>query len=136
MRITVRPDSPVPIYEQIVSQVVFAVAAGDVRAGEEIESVREVAKRLVVNPNTVARAYQELEKAGVLEARRGQKMVIAADGPRRCREQRKEIVRGRVREALREAAAAGLSAADVHQLVDDEWPHLAAGCNGPARTAG
>ncbi len=119
MRITVRPDSPVPIYEQIVSQVVFAVAAGDVRAGEEIESVREVAKRLVVNPNTVARAYQELEKAGVLEARRGQKMVIAADGPRWCREQRKEIVRGRVREALREAAAAGLSAADVHQLVDD-----------------
>jgi GntR family transcriptional regulator len=135
MRITVRPDSPVPIYEQIVSQVVFAVAAGDVRAGEEIESVRELAQRLVVNPNTVARAYQELEKAGVLEARRGQKMVIAADGPRQCREQRKEIVRGRVREALREAAAAGLSAADVHQIVDDEWPQLAAGRNGPARTA-
>jgi GntR family transcriptional regulator len=134
MRIIVRPDSPVPIYEQIVSQVVFAVAAGDLRAGEEIDSVRELAQALVVNPNTVARAYQELEKIGVLEARRGLNMVIAADGPKRCRERRKEIVRGRVLEALREAASAGLSADDVHGIVDDEWPRLAAVRNGQAKS--
>jgi GntR family transcriptional regulator len=134
MRITVRPDSPVPIYEQIVSQVVFAVAAGDVRAGEEIDSVRELAQQLVVNPNTVARAFQELERLGVVEARRGQNMVVAADGPKRCRDRRKEIVRGRVREALREAASAGLSADDVHGIVDDEWPHLATTRNGQTRS--
>ena len=134
MRIIVRPDSSVPIYEQIVSQVVFAVAAGDVRAGEEIDSVRELAQALVVNPNTVARAYQELEKIGVLESRRGLNMVIAADGPKRCRERRKEIVRGRVQEALREAASAGLSADDVHGIVDDEWPRLAAVRNGQTKS--
>ncbi len=134
MRIIVRPDSPVPIYEQIVSQVVFAVAAGDVRAGDEVPSVRELAQQLVFNPNTVARAYQELEKIGVLEPRRGQNMVVAADGPKRCRERRKEIVRGRVREALREAASAGLSADDVHGIVDDEWPRLAAARNGQTKS--
>ena len=134
MRIIVRPDSPVPIYEQIVSQVVFAVAAGDVRAGEEIESVRELAQALVVNPNTVARAFQELEKIGVLEPRRGLNMVVAADGPKRCRERRREIVRDRVREALREAASAGLSADDVHGIVDDEWPRLTAARNGQTKS--
>ncbi len=134
MRITVRPDSPVPIYEQIVSQVVFAVAAGDVRPGEELPSVRELAQQLVLNPNTVARAYQELEKCGVFEPRRGQKMVVAADGPKWCRERRKEIVRGRVREALREAASAGLTADDVHDIVDDEWPLLASSRNGQTKS--
>ena len=134
MRITIRPDSPVPIYEQIVSQVVFAVAAGDLGAGGEIDSVRELAQKLVVTPNTVARAFQELERLGVLESRRGQNMVVAADGPRVCRDRRKEIVRGRVREALREAAAAGLDADDVHQIVDAEWPPLAAGRNGQPKS--
>ena len=134
MPLSVRPDSPVPIYEQIVSQVVFAVAAGDVRAGEEIDSVRELAQKLVVNPNTVARAFQELERLGVVEARRGMNMVVAADGPKKCRERRKEIVRGRVREALREAASAGLSADDVHGIVDDEWPHLAPARNGQTKS--
>ena len=134
MRIIVRPDSSVPIYEQIVSQVVFAVAAGDIRTGDEVLSVRELAQQLVLNPNTVARAYQELEKSGVLEPRRGLKMVVSTDGPKRCRERRKEIVRGRVREALREAASAGLSADDVHGIVDDEWPRLAAARNGQTKS--
>ncbi len=134
MRILVRSDSPVPIYEQIVSQIVFAVAAGDVRAGDEVPSVRELAQQLVVNPNTVARAFQELERLGVVESRRGMNMVVAAEGPKRCRDRRKEIVRGRVREALREAASAGLSADDVHEIVDAEWPHLATTRNGQTKS--
>jgi GntR family transcriptional regulator len=134
MRIIVRPDSPVPIYEQIISQVVFAIAAGDIRTGDELLSVRELAHQLVVNPNTVARAFQELERLGVVDARRGQNMVVAQDGPRRCRERRKEIVRGRLQEALREAASAGLSADDVHGIVDDEWPHLVSTRNGQTKS--
>ncbi len=133
MRIIVRPDSPVPIYEQIVSQVVFAIAAGDIAPGEHVLSVRELSQHLVVNPNTVARAYQELERMGVLESRRGLGMAVAADGPKRCRDRRREIVRGRVREALREAAAAGLSGDDVHQIIDEEWPHLG-GRNGQPKS--
>jgi GntR family transcriptional regulator len=124
MRLNVRPDSPVPIYEQIADQVVFAVAAGDLPVGELIPSVRDLSQQLIVNANTVARAFLELERMGVLESRRGVGMAVTAEGPKRCRERRKEIVRGRVRDALREAAAAGLTHDDVHTLVDDEWPQL------------
>ena len=122
MRLRVSPDSAVPIYEQILSQVVFAVAAGDLPAGGAVPSVRELSQQLIVNANTVARAYQELERLGVVEARRGVGMFVTDAGPKVCRERRKVLVRDRVRETVREAAAAGLTADDLHRLVDDEWP--------------
>ena len=122
MRLRVSPDSAVPIYEQILSQVVFAVAAGDLPAGEAVPSVRELSQQLIVNANTVARAYQELERLGVVEARRGVGMFVTDGGPKVCRDRRKVLVRDRVRETVREAAAAGLSAEELRQLVDDEWP--------------
>ncbi|OWK46732.1 GntR family transcriptional regulator [Fimbriiglobus ruber] len=125
MRLRVLADSTIPIYEQIVSQVVFAIAAGDVSSGELVPSVRDLSQQLLVNPNTVARAFQELERAGILESRRGLGMAVTAEAPKLCAGRRKEIVRGHVRDALRAAAAAGLSAPDVHELVDDEWPRLA-----------
>jgi GntR family transcriptional regulator len=122
MSIRVRPESSVPIYEQIVSQVVFAVAGGDLGPGDLVPSVRDLAAELVINPNTVARAYQELERLGVVETRRGLGMAVTAEAPKRCRDRRKESVRERIREAVREAVAAGLSSDDVQKLVATEWP--------------
>ena len=81
-------------------------------------------------PATGRRAYQELERLGVVEARRGVGMFVTDGGPKVCRERRKVLVRDRVRETVREAAAAGLSAEELRQLVDDEWPRR----NGTART--
>ena len=78
----IQPDSPVPIYEQIVAQVTFAVAAGSLRPGDFIPSVRDLANDLVINPNTVAKAFVELEEQGVVEARRGRGMVIADEARR------------------------------------------------------
>lgn len=132
MRLRLRPESDVPIYEQIVKEVVFAVAAGDVPPGELIPSVRDLAQQLLVNPNTVARAFQELERAGVVEARRGLGMAVTPDAPKLCRTRRQGVVRERLHDALREAAAAGLSPAEVHELVDAEWPG-ASGKNGTAK---
>ena len=134
MRITLENSSNVPLYEQIVAQVVFAIAAGDVTPGDLVPSVRDLSQQLLVNPNTVARSFQELERLGVLESRRGLGMAVTADGPKRARDRRREIVRLRVRDALREAAAAGLTADDVRQIVDDEWPKLA-GRNGHPKSA-
>jgi GntR family transcriptional regulator len=122
VRLRVAPDSSVPIYEQIVAQVVFAVAAGDLPAGEAVPSVRELAAQLIVNANTVTRAYQELERLGVVESRRGVGMFITDGGPNVCRERRRVMVRDRVRETVREAVAAGLDAAELHALIDAEWP--------------
>lgn len=71
-------NSPVPIFEQIVDGVCAAVAAGVHRPGELVPSVRQQAVSLRVNPNTVQRAYEHLERAGVLEGRRGSGMAVTA----------------------------------------------------------
>jgi len=132
MVFAVRPDSTVPIYEQIAAQVVFGVAAGDPPPGELVPSVRDLAQRLVVNPNTVARAYQDLERLGILETKRGRGMEVTEDAPALCEARRREIVRARVRDVLREAAAGGLTAEDVLNLVEEEWAKV----NGRARRRG
>ncbi len=130
MRFNLQSDSPVPIYEQIVNQVVFAVATGDLAVGDMTPSVRDLSQQLIVNANTVARAYQELERAGIVEARRGLGMAVTPAAPDLCRGRRKELMRDRVRETVREAAAAGLTADDLHQLLSDEWTRTAGLANG------
>src|SRR5438128_7486737 len=109
----IQPDSPVPIYEQIVTQVTFAIASGALEPGALIPSVRDLAQRLLVHPNTVARAFQELERRRVVTARRGRGMEVTAEAPALCQVQRQEIIRGRIREALREAASSALPPEEV-----------------------
>ena len=120
MLLDIQPDSPVPIYEQIVAQVTFGIASGATPAGELIPSVRELAQQLLVNPNTVARAFQELERRGVLKARRGLGMEVTPEAPAACRAERRELVRGRIRQALREAASSALEPEEIRKLVEDE----------------
>lgn len=128
----VRPDSQVPIYEQIAVQVLFGVAVGDPPPGELVPSVRDMAEKLIVNPNTVARAYQELERLGVLETKRGLGMQVTAKAPSLCEARRREIIRGRVLDAVRDAATSGLTAEEVHSLVEEGWTRM----NGKARRRG
>jgi len=116
----IHPDSPVPIYEQIVTQLTFGLASGTPEPGSLIPSVRDLASRLVVHPNTVARAFQELERQGIIVSRRGRGMEVTPDAPALCRSLRQEIVRGRIRDALREAVASALPAPEVRRLVDEE----------------
>jgi GntR family transcriptional regulator len=124
MLLKIHTESPIPIYEQIVTQIIFGIASGDLDVGELIPSVRDLAPRLVVNPNTVARAYQELERRGVVTSRRGKGMEVTPEAPALCRSKRQEIIRGRIRDALREAAGSALSAAEIRRLVDEELSHL------------
>src|SRR5262249_25188674 len=114
------PKSQVPIFEQIVAQVIFNIASSGLKVGDLIPSVRDLGMRLTVHPNTVAKAYQELERLGVVEARRGRGMEVTADAPKICQAQRRERVGKRVREALREAVTSGLSAEEIRRLVEDE----------------
>lgn len=82
-RIFVDDASPLPVYAQISEQMLGAVARGDVASGERLPSVRDVAAALALNPNTVNRAYAELERLGVVETRRGRGTFVAAQHPRR-----------------------------------------------------
>ncbi len=130
MLFSIHSDGPVPIYEQIVAQVIYGVAAGSLEAGTFIPSVRELAEQLLVHPNTVARAFQELERAGVVTPRRGRGMEVTAEAPRACLSLRDKLVRERIRQALREAATSALAADDVRRIVDEELTAV----NGRRRT--
>lgn len=120
MLLAIEPASPVPIYEQIVTQVIFGIASGAVAAGDLIPSVRDLAQRLLVHPNTVARAVQELERRGVVTPRRGRGMEVTAEAHSICKGQRQEIIRHRVRDALREAVSSALPAEEIRKLVEEE----------------
>jgi GntR family transcriptional regulator len=120
MLFKIHTDSPIPIYEQIFTQIIFGIASGDLEVGELIPSVRDLAPRLVVNPNTVARAYQELERQGFVTSRRGKGMEVTPEAPALCRARRQEIIRGRIREALREASASALPVEEIRRLVEEE----------------
>ncbi|OIN66842.1 GntR family transcriptional regulator [Exiguobacterium sp. KRL4] len=74
---TVDPKSSLPIYEQLVAQIIRAIARGLLRSGEQMPSVRELASNLLVNPNTVSRAYQELESCNFIVTMRGKGSFIS-----------------------------------------------------------
>ena len=110
-----------PIYAQIVDRVKFAVAAGVLRPGEMVPSVRELSKQLVVNPNTVARAYRDLQAEGLIEPVRGTGLQVTEEAARRCRDERREIVRRRLRAAMDEALRSGMGSAEVEAMIHEEW---------------
>lgn len=75
--ILIQPSSPEPIYRQIAQQLRRLITGGQLVAGEELPSVRDVAGQYAINPMTVSRAYTQLESEGLLERRRGKSMVVA-----------------------------------------------------------
>ena len=74
---TVDPKSPLPIYEQLVTQIIRAIARGVLRWGGQMPSVRDLASTLLVNPNTVSRAYQELESRDFIVTMRGKGSFVS-----------------------------------------------------------
>ena len=117
MHIEIDPKAPTPPSEQIADQVRFAVAGGRVAPGDRLPSVRGLAATALVNPNTVARAYRELEREGTVETRPGSGVFVAAGAPARCRRDTAEVLRERLGRAIEESLAAGLSPDEVEELV-------------------
>lgn len=120
MFLSIDPHNGLAIYDQIVRQLKFAVASGALRKGELVPSVRELARELTVNPNTVARAYRELQGEGVLSPVRGTGMEVADGAERRCRGQRLELIRARLRGVLAEAIHSQLEVDELRSLVEQE----------------
>lgn len=120
MFLQIDPSDGVAIYEQVVRQVKYAVASGVLRPGELVPSVREVARDLAINPNTVARAYRDLQSAEVLRSLRGTGLVVAEGAVGRCRRERIELIRGRLRQVLAEARRGRMSSDELRALLDQE----------------
>ena len=106
----------VPIYLQIVEQIKRSVALGRVKPEEELPSVRQMALDLTINPNTVARAYLELEHQGVIYKRQGQGTFVSAQAVDASRRERQKIVAALMEKAIIEAASSGMTAAELETI--------------------
>lgn len=124
MFFSIDPHDGLAIYDQIVRQVKFAVAGGALRAGELVPSVRELAHDLAVNPNTVARAYRQLQADRVLDTVRGTGLVVTSGAKERCRGERVKLIRGRLRQVLQEAARSQLDLSELRDLIEAELDAL------------
>jgi DNA-binding transcriptional regulator YhcF (GntR family) len=120
MLLHVESGNGLAVYDQIVRQIKFAVADGALRTGELVPSVRELARDLTINPNTVARAYRELQNDGVLETVRGLGLSVSAAARRHCHAERTKLIRVRLRLVLQEALQSGLEIAEIESLMQTE----------------
>src|SRR5687768_17539880 len=117
----IEPASPIPIFQQIADGIRAAVAAGVYRPGDLIPSVRTQALRLVVNPNTVQRAYEQLEREGLIEGRKGTGMVVAADATLAARNGSGDAVRSAFAQGISLGQSAGMSRASIDRTYREAW---------------
>jgi GntR family transcriptional regulator len=96
------------------------VADNALRPGELIPSVRELARELAINPNTVARAFRSLQDDGVLATVRGQGLAVTLTAPERCRQDRVRLIRDRLQQVLLEAKQSRLERQELRALVEQE----------------
>jgi len=115
--IEIDPSQPQPIYDQVATQLKFAIAAGTVRENEMIPSVRDLARQLAINPNTVVRAYRELQDEGILITRRGMGLVVTEHAQAECQKQRKVFFQQRFKMFLNDAARSGLSQTELDDIL-------------------
>src|SRR6187401_2619923 len=109
MQFQIDTTSRTPIYRQLAAQIREAVARGRVLPDDRLPSVRELSRQLVINPNTVARVYTELEREGVLHTRQGLGVFVAQPGSELTRRVRKERLTTLVDELLTAAVHLGFS---------------------------
>ncbi|OYP35008.1 GntR family transcriptional regulator [Rhodopirellula sp. MGV] len=111
-------QSDVAIYLQLVRQVKFAIAAGTLRPGQLLPSVRVLSNQVALNPNTVARAFNQLQSDGVIESLRGRGMIVRDDAVDVCRQERESVLDERIGAVLSEAWNAGLTKKQIKTFVD------------------
>ena len=117
MHIQISASDGVPIYQQIVSQVRYLVAAGRLEAGAELPPIRVLAEQLTVNPNTVARAYLELEHAGIVTKRHGSGTYVSETRTAVSSREKNRILTKRIDALLTEARHLDVSLSDVIGLL-------------------
>ena len=116
--------SGVPVYRQIMDQVLGAMASGRLASGDQLPTVRQLAVDLSINPNTVIRAYRELEIRGFLDTHQGSGTFITAQPVQQDNEERQRKLDGIVSDAIARAGAEGFTAQQVlnrlRELLDDQ----------------
>jgi GntR family transcriptional regulator len=124
VQIHISAHDGVAIYLQIVNQIKYLVAAGRLGPGEELPPIRTLAEQLLINPNTVARAYRELEGVGIVEKRRTAGTYVSEQGCPLARRERIKILSGRVDSLLAEAQQMDVDFDDVVKLMQQRHQAL------------
>ena len=124
MQLHISTKDGVPIYLQIVNQVKYLVAAGRLAPGEEIPPIRALAEQLVINPNTVAKAYHELEREGVVTKRHGSGTFISDNGSPLARRERLRILTQRIDALVTDARHMDVPLDEVIDLLRDRHSNL------------
>lgn len=119
MQLHITTNNGVPIFLQIVNQVKYLVASGRLAHGAELPSIRDLAEQLLINPNTVARAYRELEVAGVVVKRRAAGTFVSDAGSPLARKEKIRILTERIDALLAEARQLGIGLEEVVDLVHE-----------------
>jgi GntR family transcriptional regulator len=119
MRIRIDRASDTPLYRQIVTQVQGQVASGRLQPGARLPSVRNLAVEIRINPNTVARAYRELESAGVLETQGPQGTFVAAGQAAQTLRFREADYRSRLVEAITLAESMGIAEGRAREIFEE-----------------
>jgi GntR family transcriptional regulator len=117
---TINPSSRLPICRQLSQQIREAVARGRLRPEERLPSVRELSRSLVVNPNTIARVYADLEREGILNTRQGLGVFVARGGSELSRKVRRERLEEAINHFLTEAVHLGFTADEVEAAVAEQ----------------
>lgn len=117
MQIRIDATDGLPIYLQLIQQVKYLIATGRLAAGEQLPSVRKLSEQLVINPNTVARAYRELEQVGVLATRPGAGVFVSATASPLAKREQHQLLIEKIDAVLVEARHLDVSTEGVVQLV-------------------
>jgi GntR family transcriptional regulator len=118
VHIHISANDGVAIYLQIVNQIKYLVASGRLSPGEELPPIRVLAEQLLVNPNTVARAYRELELAGIVEKRRTAGTYVSDQGSPLARRERLKILTGRIDALLAESRQMDIPFEDLGRMLE------------------
>ncbi|RPJ34533.1 MAG: GntR family transcriptional regulator [Planctomycetaceae bacterium] len=121
MFIRIEPSSSAPIYRQIMDQIKYQIAAGMLKAGDKVPSVRQLAGQLAVNQNTILKVYNELCREHVLQVDRGNGTIVAQGNTTTSMSERKKAVAALLREAAVQAIHLDISPEQTHTLLEKEY---------------
>ena len=121
MRVLISNSSPDPIYEQITRQIRAQILAGELPEGEPLPSIRKLAHELQISVITTKRAYEELDRDGLIDTVAGKGTFVAAQNPELLRERRLKSVEEKLGEAVDEARSLGVVRSKVEEMLDLLW---------------
>ncbi|MEC2070558.1 GntR family transcriptional regulator [Alkalihalophilus marmarensis] len=124
MLITINPKSQKPLYEQIVQQIKELVAKGILEEEEQLPSVRDLAAQIVMNPNTVSKAYKELERQGVIVTIRGKGTFVAEQSLREVDPKERQKIQEQLRQLVIEANYANVGKSEMIKWIENEFEAL------------